>query len=317
MLIALAAVYDLENHQMYVKIAFLNGELEEEIYIEQPEGFVVLENENKVCRLIKSLYGLKQAPKQWHAKFDQTMLANMFKINECDKCVYIKDTLNHQVIVFLYVDDMLIISRDIFDINATKRMLESKFDMKDLGVADVILESEFIALDKTGEKAEWIRNFLEDIPYCPKPVEAHSSLAQNLPLDIVLAHNNARAQVGVPLPPLTWNDTVAAYANQYASTRLAECTLVHSDSPYGENLAMGYDDFSAVEAVNMWVGEKPNYDCDSNSCKQDMCGHYTQVIWQNTLQVGRARLKCDNGEAWFVSCTYFPPGNYDGENLID
>ncbi|KAM3219873.1 hypothetical protein P3L10_024404 [Capsicum annuum] len=146
---------------------------------------------------------------------------------------------------------------------------------------------------------------------------AHSSLAQNLPLDIVLAHNNARAQVGVPLPPLTWNDTVAAYANQYASTRLAECTLVHLDSPYGENLAMGYDDFSAVEAVNMWVGEKPNYTLTSNSCKQDMCGHYTQVIWQNTLQVGRARLKCDNGEAWFVSCTYFPPGNYDGENLID
>ena len=60
-------------------------------------------------------------------------------INECDKCVYIKDTPNHKVIVCLYVDDMLIISRDIFDINTTKRMLGSKFDMKDLGVADVIL----------------------------------------------------------------------------------------------------------------------------------------------------------------------------------
>ncbi|PHU17621.1 hypothetical protein BC332_13316 [Capsicum chinense] len=67
------------------------------------------------------------------------MLANGFKINEYDKCVFIKDTPNHQVIVCLYVDDMLIISRDISDINATKRMLESKFDMKDLGVADVIL----------------------------------------------------------------------------------------------------------------------------------------------------------------------------------
>ena len=107
--------------------------------MEQPESFVVPGKENKVCKLIKSLYGLKQAPKQWHAKFDQTMLANEFKINKCDKCVYIKDTPNHQVIVCLYVDDMLIISRDISDINATKRMLESKFDMKDLGVADIIL----------------------------------------------------------------------------------------------------------------------------------------------------------------------------------
>lgn len=139
MLIALAAVYGLEIHQMDVKTTFLNGELEEEIYIEQPEGFVVPGKEKKVCKLIKSLYGLKQAPKQWHAKFDQTMLSNGFKINECDKCVYIKDTPNQEVILCLYVDDMLIMSKDIANIKATKRMLASKFDMKDLGVADVIL----------------------------------------------------------------------------------------------------------------------------------------------------------------------------------
>ena len=139
MLIALAAVYGLEIHQMDVKTAFLNGELEEEIYIEQPEGFVVPGKEKKVCKLIKSLYGLKQAPKQWHAKFDQTMLSNGFKINECDKCVYIKDTPNQEVILCLYVDDTLIMSKDIANIKATKRMLASKFDMKDLGVADMIL----------------------------------------------------------------------------------------------------------------------------------------------------------------------------------
>ncbi|KAK4279046.1 hypothetical protein QN277_016809 [Acacia crassicarpa] len=63
MLIALAALNGLELHQMDVKTAFLNGELEEEIYLEQPEGFVVSGQERKVCRLIKSLYGLKQAPK--------------------------------------------------------------------------------------------------------------------------------------------------------------------------------------------------------------------------------------------------------------
>ena len=58
MLIALAAVYDLQIHQMDVKTTFLNGELEEEIYMEQPESFVVSEKENKVCKLLKSLYGL-------------------------------------------------------------------------------------------------------------------------------------------------------------------------------------------------------------------------------------------------------------------
>ena len=64
MLIALAAVHDLKIHQMDVQTAFFNGELEEEIYIEQPEGFIVPGKEKKVCRLVKSLYGLKQAPKQ-------------------------------------------------------------------------------------------------------------------------------------------------------------------------------------------------------------------------------------------------------------
>lgn len=68
---------------MDVKTAFLNGELDEEIYMEQPEGFVVKDQEKKVCRPVKSLYGLKQAPKQWHEKFDHTMTTNGFKINEC------------------------------------------------------------------------------------------------------------------------------------------------------------------------------------------------------------------------------------------
>ena len=67
------------------------------------------------------------------------MLSNGFKINECDKCVYIKDNTGQEVIVCLYVDDMLIMSKDIANIKATKRMLASKFDMKDLGVADLIL----------------------------------------------------------------------------------------------------------------------------------------------------------------------------------
>ena len=58
--------------------------------MEQPKGFGAPGQEKKVCKLIKSLYGLKQTPKQWHEKFDKVMLSNDFKINECDKCVYIK-----------------------------------------------------------------------------------------------------------------------------------------------------------------------------------------------------------------------------------
>ena len=103
MLIAIAALHNLEIHQMDVKTAFLNGDLNEEIYMDQPEGFISLGQEKKVCRLVKSLYGLKQIPKQWHEKFDKVMKLNGFTINECDKRVYVKDTNNGYIIVCLYV----------------------------------------------------------------------------------------------------------------------------------------------------------------------------------------------------------------------
>ena len=74
LLFALASIYNLCIHQMDVNIAFLNGDLNEEVYMEQPEGFVLPGNEHKVCKLTKSLYELKQAPKQWHEKFDSVIL---------------------------------------------------------------------------------------------------------------------------------------------------------------------------------------------------------------------------------------------------
>ena len=77
-LIALASIHKFFIHQMDVKIAFLNGDLKEEIYMVQPEGCVISGQENKVCKLIKSLYGLKQAPKQWHEKFDQVLIKDGF-----------------------------------------------------------------------------------------------------------------------------------------------------------------------------------------------------------------------------------------------
>ena len=139
MVLAIAALRNLEIHQMDVKTAFLNGDLDEEIYMEQPKGFVAPGQEKKVCKLVKSLYGLKQALKQWHQKFDSIVLANGFKINECDKCIYIKNTVNDYVILCLYVDDMLIVCSDDEMIKSTKAMLSTRFDMKDMGLADVIL----------------------------------------------------------------------------------------------------------------------------------------------------------------------------------
>ena len=89
-LLALASIHKLFIHQMDVKTAFLHGDLDEEIYMNQPEGFSVPGQEHKVCKLVKSFYGLKQAPKQWHEKFDSIILSYGFYINESDNCLYIK-----------------------------------------------------------------------------------------------------------------------------------------------------------------------------------------------------------------------------------
>nr|GEX95798.1 zinc finger, CCHC-type [Tanacetum cinerariifolium] len=87
-LLNLAAIHNLVIHQIDVKTAFLNGDLDEEVYMKQPVGFVMPGNEHKVCKLVKSLYGLKQAPKQWHQKFDEVVLSG-FHLNQSDKRVLV------------------------------------------------------------------------------------------------------------------------------------------------------------------------------------------------------------------------------------
>ncbi|GAA0147020.1 transmembrane signal receptor [Lithospermum erythrorhizon] len=124
---------------MDVKTTFLNGDLEEEIYMSQPKGFVIEGQENKVCKLKKSLYGLKQAPKQWYEKFNNTLVRDGYVVNNSDSCVYSKVLGSDCVIICLYIDDILILCTSIIMVNKTKEFLLSQFEMKDLGEADVIL----------------------------------------------------------------------------------------------------------------------------------------------------------------------------------
>ena len=143
-LLSLAASYGLIVHQMDVKTAFLNGELEEEIYMDQPDGFVTKGQEGMVCKLLKSLYGLKQAPKQWHEKFDRTLTSVGFVANEADKCVYYRFGGGEGVILCLYVDDILIFGTGLDVIKEVKDFLSQSFEMKDLGEADVILNIKLV-----------------------------------------------------------------------------------------------------------------------------------------------------------------------------
>ena len=138
-IMALVAHFDLELHQMVVKTAFLNGNLDEDIYMEQPEGFAKKGNEHLVCKLKKSIYGLKQASRQWYIKFNNTITSFGFKENIVDQCIYLKISGSKFIFLILYVDDILLASSDLGLLGETKEYLSKNFHMVDMGEANYVI----------------------------------------------------------------------------------------------------------------------------------------------------------------------------------
>ncbi|KAL5820967.1 hypothetical protein ACOSQ3_022849 [Xanthoceras sorbifolium] len=164
LVLKIVAAENLHLEQLDVKTAFLHGDLEEEIYMRQPEGFKEAGKENLVCRLKKSLYGLKQAPRQWYKKFDSFMSSSGFTRCQADHCCYIKRFDNSFIILLLYVDDMLVAGSDMQEIMNLKRELSKQFAMKDLGAAKQILGMRIKRDTKSGtlllSQAEYIKKVL-------------------------------------------------------------------------------------------------------------------------------------------------------------
>ena len=138
-LIAIAAYHDYEIWKMDVKTAFLNGNLLEDVYMTQPEGFVQPKNSGKVCKLQRSIYGLKQASRSWNLRFDESVKGFGFFKNEDEPCVYKKISGSAIVFLVLYVDDILLIGNDIPTLQSVKSWLGKCFSVKDLGEAAYIL----------------------------------------------------------------------------------------------------------------------------------------------------------------------------------
>jgi hypothetical protein len=126
-ILAIAAYFDYEIWQMDVKTAFLNGNLDEDVYMIQPKGFVDLINAGKVCKLQKSIYGLKQASRSWNIRFDQVVKGFGFLQNEEEACVYKKESGSSIVFLILYVDEILLIVNDIPMLESIKTSLKNSF----------------------------------------------------------------------------------------------------------------------------------------------------------------------------------------------
>jgi hypothetical protein len=136
--ISVAAEMGWKIHQMDVKTTFLNGLIEEKVYIEQPLGFEVHGIESHVCRLKKALYGMKQAPKAWYSRIDAYLQELGFEKNEVDPNLYFIMVGEDPLILLLYVDDPFIIGAKRL-INNCKESLASKFEMTDIGLMHYFL----------------------------------------------------------------------------------------------------------------------------------------------------------------------------------
>ena len=131
-LLAFAVQNDMLIHQMDVVTAFLNGKLDEEIYMEQPEGYVIAGKENLVCKLKKSLYGLKQSPRCWYSALREYLESMEFKQSEADPCVYIR-TVGTMTVIAVYVDDLILTTVTAKEMQKVKESLAVQFKMTDMG----------------------------------------------------------------------------------------------------------------------------------------------------------------------------------------
>ncbi|KAK4270798.1 hypothetical protein QN277_019568 [Acacia crassicarpa] len=132
-LLSLVANLEWPLHQMDVKNAFLNGDLEEEVYMEVPLGLRSSDNSSKVCKLYKSLYGLKQSPRAWFGRFTRAIKSWGYKQCQADDTLFIKDRDGRRTILIVYVDDIVLTGDDEEEITMLKKNLALEFEIKDLG----------------------------------------------------------------------------------------------------------------------------------------------------------------------------------------
>ena len=203
-LLSIAAIYDLEIHQMDVVTAFLAGELDEEIYMEQPEGFKVgNKGEDLVCKLRKSLYGLKQAPRVWNQRLRRFFESIKFEQTYSDPCVYINREMG--VIIAIWVDDLIIFGRDMVDINNVKEALKKEYEMKDLGELKYFLgiqvhrdrERKIIHISQSGYNRTILERYgMQNSKLANTPLPSSSRLTKATATDTLVDQNKYQSMVG-------------------------------------------------------------------------------------------------------------------------
>ena len=229
---AVAVQFELHLHQMDVKTAFLNGDIDVELYMMQPEGYTM--EPGKVCRLNRSLYGLKQASRAWNQKIDKALQELGFTKSVADYCIYVHGNSgsSHWIIIALYVDDLIIAARDLNHLGKIKEELKKQFQMQDLGELKYCLGLEV----KRGKGYMHIRQE-QYITQMMKQFGMEDSKPLGTPQDVSqkLTKQEEGKEMTRDMQDIPYRNAVGALIYAAVATRLDIANAVGNVSKYLEN----------------------------------------------------------------------------------
>lgn len=230
-LLAIAAVEDLEIHQMDVVTAFLIPDLEEEIYMVQPEGFDG--KEGLVCKLQKGLYGLKQSARIWNARLRPLG----FQQSSCDPCIYINNSSG--IITAIWVDNLIILGKDLSFIDKVKDRLRAEFEMKDLGELQYFLGIQVLRnrskrqlhINQSGYINSILERFgMEDSKPTPTPIATGTTLHKATDSDALVDLKPYQSLVGSQMYAMLCTRPDIAYAVSQVSRHGSAPTATHQST---------------------------------------------------------------------------------------
>ncbi|MCH81362.1 copia-type polyprotein, partial [Trifolium medium] len=192
LVVAIGNARDWPMYHLDVKSAFLNGPLEEVVYVTQPPGFVSEEKRHMVYRLKKALYGLKQAPRAWNKRIDGFLVKQGFSKCKSEYGVYVQKSTSSIILICLYVDDLLVTGSNVSEIKKFKTVMMNEFEMTDLGKISYFLGLEFLntskglMLHQRKYAGEILKRFnMSECTYAVTPMETNLKLEKNVDEDAV------------------------------------------------------------------------------------------------------------------------------------
>jgi len=233
-ILALAVEEDWEIQQMDVKGAYLNGDLKEEIYMNQPEGFH--DETTRLCRLIKTIYGLKQSGREWNHKLNKRLQNRGFKRLETDPCVYIRKGKGRIEIITVWVDDLLLFTKTEAQMTNLKRELGDLFEITDLGEPNKLVGIEIDRDRKNGtltiKQTKYIESILEkyglkDANSVSTPLDPNVKLEPLESTDSATADGNYASLTGSLMYAAIGTRPDIAYATNKLCSFNANPSLIH------------------------------------------------------------------------------------------